>query len=68
MGSLVELHSGEIGIVIAQNPAMRLLPRVMVVLDCERTAAKAAADHRAGEIKRTLAKGSVPIDASEFFL
>jgi HD-GYP domain-containing protein (c-di-GMP phosphodiesterase class II) len=33
VGSTVELNTGEIGIVIAQNLARRLQPRVMVVLD-----------------------------------
>ena len=68
VGSLVELHSGEIGIVIAQNPAMRLLPRVMVVLDSSKQPLKPQRIIERTSIKRTLAKGSVPIDASEFFL
>lgn len=68
VGTLVELHSGEIGIVIAQSPALRLLPRVMVVLDWSgRPLRPPPIIERAG-IKRTLAKGSVPIDTSEFFL
>jgi hypothetical protein len=33
VGSVVELNSGEVGIVIAQNPIQRLKPMVMVVLD-----------------------------------
>lgn len=33
VGSLVELNSGEIGVVIAQNAAKRLQPRVMVIRD-----------------------------------
>ncbi len=33
VGSVVELNSDEIGIVIAQNPVKRLQPRVMVVRD-----------------------------------
>ena len=35
VGAFVELYSSEIGIVIAQNPVMRLMPRVMVVLDAK---------------------------------
>ena len=35
VGSVVELNSGETGIVISQNPAKRLLPRVMVVRDAQ---------------------------------
>lgn len=35
VGSLVELNSGEVGVVIAQNLTKRLLPRVMVIRDAE---------------------------------
>jgi len=35
VGSVVELNTGEVGIVIAQNPLRRLKPRVMVVLDAK---------------------------------
>jgi HD-GYP domain-containing protein (c-di-GMP phosphodiesterase class II) len=35
VGSVVELNSGETGIVISQNPAKRLQPRVMVVRDAQ---------------------------------
>jgi HD-GYP domain-containing protein (c-di-GMP phosphodiesterase class II) len=68
VGTVVELHSGEIGIVIAQNPVMRLLPRVMVVLDASSQPLKPQCIMERASIKRTLPKGSVPIDASEFFL
>jgi hypothetical protein len=33
VGSVAELNSGEVGIVIAQNPVQRLKPTVVVVLD-----------------------------------
>ena len=33
VGGAVELNTGEAGLVIAQNPLRRLLPRVMVMLD-----------------------------------
>jgi HD-GYP domain-containing protein (c-di-GMP phosphodiesterase class II) len=36
-GTLVELSSGEVGIVMAQNQARRLRPRVMLLLDHEKT-------------------------------
>jgi hypothetical protein len=79
VGAIVELNSGEIGIVIAQNLVRRLQPRVMVVLDAKGNAKKpplildlskepklnAETPYR---IKRTLEKGSVAIDPSEFFL
>ncbi|MGH8401548.1 MAG: HD-GYP domain-containing protein, partial [Gammaproteobacteria bacterium] len=32
-GSLVELNSGAVGVVISQNEARRLRPKIMVVLD-----------------------------------
>jgi hypothetical protein len=35
VGSVVELNSGETGIVISQNSAKRLQPRVMVVRDAK---------------------------------
>jgi HD-GYP domain-containing protein (c-di-GMP phosphodiesterase class II) len=79
VGAIVELNSGEMGIVIAQNLARRLQPRVMVVLDAKGNPKKPqiildlARDPKMDadtpyRIKRTLEKGSVPIDASEFFL
>lgn len=37
-GSLVELSSGEVGIVMAQNQARRLRPRVMLLLDADKRA------------------------------
>ncbi len=79
VGAIVELNSGEVGIVIAQNLARRLQPRVMVVLDAKGNPKKPhlildlAKDPKMDpetpyRIKRTLEQGSVPIDASEFFL
>ena len=79
VGSLVELNSGEVGIVIAQNIARRLLPRVMVVLDARGNPLRPqlvldliqepkAAPGVPYRIKRTLEQGSVPIDPAEFFL
>jgi HD-GYP domain-containing protein (c-di-GMP phosphodiesterase class II) len=79
VGALVEMNSGEIGIVIAQNLVRRLQPRVMVVLDAKGNPKRpqlildlarepkmnAETPYR---IKRTLEKGSVPIDPSEFFI
>ena len=68
VGSIVELYSGEVGIVIAQNPVMRLMPRVMLVLDSGHRPIKPQRIIDRASIKRTLEKGSVPIDTSEFFL
>jgi HD-GYP domain-containing protein (c-di-GMP phosphodiesterase class II) len=79
VGAIVELNSGEMGIVIAQNLARRLQPRVMVVLDAQgnkknpQLILDLARDPKVNadtpyRIKRTLEKGSVNIDPSEFFL
>ena len=68
VGAIVELHSGEVGIVIARNPMMRLFPRVMVVLDSRRIPLKPTKIIEQAGIKRALAKGSVEIDPSEYFL
>lgn len=79
VGALVELNSGEVGIVIAQNLVRRLLPKVMVVLDAKglplnpQLILDLASEPKAApgvpyRIKRTLEQGSVPIDPSEFFL
>ncbi len=37
VGSVVELNNGEVGIVIAQNDLRRLRPKVMIVLDSDKT-------------------------------
>ena len=79
MGAAVELNTGEIGIVIAQNLVRRLQPRVMVVLDARGNQVRPqkildlVKEPMAGpdmpyRIKRTLEKGSVALDAAEFFL
>ena len=79
VGSVVELSTGEIGVVIAQNLVRRLQPRVMVVMDAE---GRPIRPHKildlmkppmsaAGEpcrIRRTLEYDRVPLDPREFFL
>jgi len=79
VGSLVQLNSGEIGVVIAQNPSKRLLPRVMVIRDAQGNpmqphkmldlarSPKASADE-AYRILSTLEYGSVPFDPDELFM
>ena len=37
-GSLVELNTGEVGVVMAQNQVRRLRPRLMLLLDPEKKA------------------------------
>lgn len=79
VGAAVELNTGEVGIVIAQNLVRRLQPRVMVVLDPKGNPIRPqkildlGKGPKAGpdlpyRIKRALDKGSVAIDAAEFFL
>ncbi|HEX2829027.1 MAG TPA: HD domain-containing phosphohydrolase [Burkholderiales bacterium] len=79
VGSAVELSSGEIGLVIAQNLVRRLQPRVMVVLDSDRALLKPhrildlirdplTADGDPYRIRRTLPKDTLPIDVKEFFI
>jgi HD-GYP domain-containing protein (c-di-GMP phosphodiesterase class II) len=79
VGSAVQLNTGEVGIVIAQNLVRRLQPRVMVILDrdwnpspqqiiLDLVKEPKAADGEIYRIRRTLPKGKLPIDPSEFFL
>jgi HD-GYP domain-containing protein (c-di-GMP phosphodiesterase class II) len=68
VGAFVELDSGEVGIVIAQNPVMRLIPRVMVVQDRRGGLVKPPRIVNRAGIKRTLEKSSVAIDPSEYFV
>jgi HD-GYP domain-containing protein (c-di-GMP phosphodiesterase class II) len=78
LGSVVELNSGEVGIVIAQNLEKRLLPRVMVIRDAAGNPLRPqklldlarGPQARPGEpyrIKRTLEYGSAPVSAQSLF-
>jgi len=80
VGSLVELNSGEVAVVIAHNVAKRLQPRVMVIrdragnpmrphklLDLSREQ-KVAAGGETYRIRRTLEYGNVPISSEELFM
>lgn len=75
-GSLVELSTGEIAVVMAQNQARRLRPRVVLlstphkqrvndfqVIDLMNHEASGAIS-----IVRSLAPGDCPIDTSDLFL
>jgi HD-GYP domain-containing protein (c-di-GMP phosphodiesterase class II) len=79
LGSVVELNSGEVGIVIAQNTEKRLQPRVMVIRDASGNALKpqklldlAREPKIAGgelyRIKRTLEYGKAGINAETLFM
>jgi HD-GYP domain-containing protein (c-di-GMP phosphodiesterase class II) len=79
VGSLVELNSGEVGVVISQNPEERLKPRVMVIRDAKGNelrpqklldlsrAPKATADEPY-RILRTLEQGRVPVRSEALFM
>lgn len=79
-GSLVELSNGEVAVVMAQNQARRLRPRVMVVLDDEKRPLRRfrdidlmAVDEGAGGrpslmISAALPPGAYGVDAVELFL
>jgi len=79
LGSVVELNSGEVGIVIAQNTEKRLQPRVMVIrdagghplrpqklIDLSREP-KMSADE-VYRIKRTLEYGKAAVSAESLFM
>jgi HD-GYP domain-containing protein (c-di-GMP phosphodiesterase class II) len=79
VGSLVELNTGEVGVVIAQNPAKRLLPRVMVLRDAKGNPlipqklldlgrAPMASKDEPYRIRGTLEHGAVDFDPDELFL
>ena len=79
VGSAVELNSGELGLVIAQNLVRRLQPRVMVVLDRKGVLVQPHrildlikeprnASDEPYRIRRTLPKDALPLDVKEFFI
>jgi len=79
VGSVVELNSGEIGVVITQNLVKRLQPRVMVVQDAQGNPIHPhkvldlvnepmATPDEPYRIRRTLDQTTVKIDSRELFL
>jgi len=78
VGSLVELNTGEVGVVIAQNLTRRLLPRVMVIRDAQ---GNPLLPHKLLDLARepkakqdepyrilgALEQGAAPFDADELF-
>lgn len=79
VGSAVELNSGEVAIVIAQNLVRRLQPRVMIILGVDwrpihpqvildLVKEPKVSPEEPYRIRRTLPKDKLPIDPSEFFL
>lgn len=79
VGSLVELSSGEIAVVISHNKTRRLKPKVLVVTGPDKTPsthpasldllyAPAHGGEPAIHIRRGLASGAYGLDASEFYV
>jgi HD-GYP domain-containing protein (c-di-GMP phosphodiesterase class II) len=79
VGSVVELNSGEVGVVITQNLVKRLQPRVMVVQDAngnpihphkilDLVHEPMATPDEPYRIRRTLDQTTVKIDSRELFL
>jgi HD-GYP domain-containing protein (c-di-GMP phosphodiesterase class II) len=79
LGSVVELNSGEIGIVIAQSTEKRLQPRVMVIRDAAGNPLRPqklldlAREPKAGKdevyrIRRTLEYGKAAVTAESLFM
>jgi HD-GYP domain-containing protein (c-di-GMP phosphodiesterase class II) len=74
-GCLVELSSGEVGVVFGQNPGRRLRPKVMVILDAEKRKREKlvvvdlkTVSQQEMRIARELAQNEYGIDAGEYFL
>jgi HD-GYP domain-containing protein (c-di-GMP phosphodiesterase class II) len=79
VGSTIELNTGEIGIVIAQNLVRRLQPRIMLILDralkpirpqlmLDLIKDPKSSGGQSYHIKRTIPNDQLPIDLHEFFL
>jgi len=78
-GSLAELSNGEVGVVISQNPGVRLRPNVVLLLDPDKKPYNSytivsLVDYKSGKggepvtISRTLTDGSYGIDVEELSL
>ena len=79
VGSVVELNSGEVGLVITQNLVRRLKPRVMIVLDAKGSPMRPHkildldrdpkyTPEEPYRIKRTLEQSKVQVDPKELFI
>jgi HD-GYP domain-containing protein (c-di-GMP phosphodiesterase class II) len=79
VGSLVELNTGDVAVVIGQNKVRRLKPKVMLLLDPDKQAYQYPAtldlindpmssDRTPYQIKRDLPTGAYGIDPQEFYL
>ncbi|NIO41094.1 MAG: HD-GYP domain-containing protein, partial [Burkholderiales bacterium] len=79
VGSLVELSSGEVGVVLSQNRVRRLRPKIMVILDKNKKPTKSApiidlmveltdSSGNPLDIKEVVEPAVYGIDPKEFFL
>ena len=76
VGSLVELSTGEVAVVVTHNKQKRLRPKVLIVTDPDKTARKHPSvrdliydvSENPVNIRRGLASNSYGIDPSEYYL
>jgi HD-GYP domain-containing protein (c-di-GMP phosphodiesterase class II) len=79
VGSVVELNSGEVGVIISQNMAKRLQPRVMLIRDAaghpmrphkllDLSREPKLSKDEPYRIRRTLEYGHVPLAGEEIFM
>ena len=80
VGTMVELNTGEVGIIIAQNRVRRLRPKVMLLLDSNRAPLvhfkivdlRNQLSNETGDtslwIEKGLAPGDYGLDPSEYYL
>lgn len=78
-GSLIEMESGEVGVVFAQNPTQRMRPKIMLILDMDKehlmeykmidlTEQYKDSSGYQLNIHRGLEPGSYGINATEYYL
>ncbi len=77
-GTMVELSSGEVGIVVKENPGKRLRPQVLVILDRDKQlladfneidlASDIDPEHKAVEIVKTLEPGAYGLDPEALYI
>jgi HD-GYP domain-containing protein (c-di-GMP phosphodiesterase class II) len=79
VGTLVELSTGEVGVVLEQNRTRRLKPKVLVISAPDKTPLEipvtldllyggGAAAHRVPYIRQGLPNSSLAVDAQEYYL
>jgi hypothetical protein len=78
VGALVELASGDVGIVVGQNRARRLKPKILLILGPDKKpharpivldlmTAPELAEGQPNIVRRELPRGSFDIDPREYF-